>query len=73
MNKLPPAIYAYILWMIIVVGMVFVVAPIVVSIKNSDVWGFWSIPLLIVAVCFIVYRFRSKKLSNNKTKDDQKQ
>ena len=70
MNKLPPAIYPCILWMIIVVCMVFVFSPVMCAITNGE---FWPIPLLIVVVCFIIYRFRRKKLSNNKPKEEQKQ
>jgi hypothetical protein len=71
MNKLPLVIYGFILSIVAFTMAVF--TSIMLSITNSDVWGLLPLLLSIVVWCFIVYRFRSKKVSNNKPKDEQEQ
>ncbi len=73
MNKLPPAIYGYLLFLLmpVIAVTMAVLMPIILSVKNRGVWGLWPVLLVIVVVCFIVYRFCRRKVSNNKPKDEQ--
>jgi Mg2+/citrate symporter len=69
MNKLPLAVYGFILS--VVVAMMVVFTCIVLSVTDSYVWGLLPLLLSIAVWCFIVYRLQIKKVSNNKTKDEK--